>query len=114
MSKQDWEACLQRVLAALPTSKAQAKIADRIHEEADTPREWRTQVHTRNLIRTLRMEGAPICSSPAWGYWLTSEPRELKECIDSLAHRAQQIDDLVAKMRETYGRMEGEKQGEMF
>ena len=114
MNDHDWEATRQRVLAAIPSGRENAIIADRIHEIAKTPREWRTQIHTRQFIRSLRMEGEPICSSPAVGYWRTTEPREMQACIDSLRHRADEIIALVERMGETYDAMDGDKQKDFF
>jgi hypothetical protein len=105
---QQWDKTRLRVLAAIPIHKKNARIADRIHEIAGTPSEWRTQVHTREFIRSLRLDGQPICSSTACGYWVTDSADELMTCIKSIEHRATEIMELTAVMRITQRFMEGE------
>lgn len=112
------EAMITAVLNAIPLGRENARIADDIHRIARTPREWRTQIHTREIINLLRQRGEPICSRPSApaGYWRSRAPVELIECADSLSERARKIELTARALRETASalRQAGNYEGQML
>ena len=52
----------------------------------------------RDIIRDLRLEGHPIGSSPARGFWWISDPAELKEFIECMKGRGFSILKTVKKL----------------
>lgn len=100
----------KRVLEAIPFGRENTVIADRIHERAGTPPEWRTQFATRSIITQLIMDGHPICAvsgSPQPGYWRTDKVSELIAYVKSLEGRVVGIRTRIEALEKTIVGMGG-------
>ena len=102
------EGLIVEVLNAIPWEKENQIIADVIHGLAKTPSEWRTQIHTRAIIRILRLRGHPICSNGK-GYWQSWKPADLKMMFLSQRRRAKSVMEVADIFEKHYCRETGEK-----
>ncbi len=62
------------------------------------------QVETRELIKYAISQGNIILSSPGnpSGYWLSNDLQEVKDSIESLEHRANEINERADNLRNSW------------
>lgn len=84
----------------LPHSENDAVTnADLVHLTGETPTDIRLSVEDA------RLHGAAICSSTN-GYWLSSDPSEIRRCIESLTRRIGSQAKTIRAMRKTANRLQ--------
>lgn len=95
----------EAVLSSIPRGKDHAIIADLIHDIAKTKKEWRTQLPTREIIRSLQLKGYAIVSKPDRGYWITDKPVDVQTYIGSLQGRISSLEQKIDVLWKTYDRL---------